>query len=64
MSPDAVAVGAAVRIAGSRGTWTVRRTRGAADGSVLVFGGTAMHERFRAVTPDKLRPAKPGKARR
>lgn len=58
MSAETFPEGTPVRIAGARGTYTVRRSGATADGSVLVFGGTPMRERYRAVRPERLRPAK------
>lgn len=58
MSAGSFPVGAKVRVAGSRGTFTVRRHEVAKDGSVLLWGGTPLRERFRCVPPAKLRPAR------
>lgn len=51
-----------VRITGERGTvYIVKRTEPYADGSLLVFGGSANpngNQRFRNVQPDRLTPCK------
>lgn len=57
MTIDPFPVGALVRITGSRGRSTVRR-RYPEKGEALLWGGTPMHEKFRHVRVDRLRPVK------
>ena len=58
MSADAFPLGATVRVVGERNArYTVKRTYD--DGTVLLWGGTSLYEKYRQVAADRLRLAKP-----